>query len=162
VSVAAFDYFLKIDGIQGDSADAKHKGEIDLLSFSWGETSTTGGSAGGGAGAGKVHIQDAHFVTQLSKASPPLMLACASGQHFKQSTLTCRKSGTSQAEFLVIRFEDVLVSSYQTGGGEGDLPIDQFSINFAKIRIEFRAQRADGKVDPPVTAGWDVKANKKL
>ena len=36
--MAAVDYFLKFDGIKGESADVKHKDEIDVESWSWGET----------------------------------------------------------------------------------------------------------------------------
>jgi len=161
--VAAVDYFLKIDGIQGESVDSKHKGEIELESFSWGETNP-GAAGGGGGGAGKVHIQDLHFVTRVNKASPKLMLACATGKHIKQAVLTARKAGKAAQEFLVFKFTDLLVSSYQIGGSHDSdvVPTDQISFNFAKIELEYRPQKADGSLDAPVKAGWDVKANKPL
>ena len=159
------DYFLKIDGVEGESTDQKPKGEIDVESFSWGEAQSAPGSGGeGGGGAGKVAMQDFHFVMKLNKASPKLMLACASGQHLKQAILTARKAGKDQQEFLKWTFSDLLVTSYQTSSGElGEaVPTDQFSLNFAKIRVEYRPQSADGKLGAPVTAGWDLKANKKI
>jgi type VI secretion system secreted protein Hcp len=160
----AIDYFLQINGIEGESTDAKHKGWLDVDSWSWGETQTAAaGPGGGGGGAGKVSLQDFHFVTRVSKASPKLFLACASGQHFKEAKLVGRKAGKDQQEFLTWTFSDVLVSSYQTGGSEaGDLPIDQASLNFAKIRVDYRPQKADGSLDAPITAGWDRKANTKF
>src|SRR5918992_2438205 len=97
--VAAFDYFLKIDGIAGESADSKHKGEIDVESWSWGETQS-GSSGVGGGGAGKVQMQDLHVTASMSKASPQLMLACASGTQLKSAVLTGRRAGASQLEFL--------------------------------------------------------------
>ena len=114
--MAAVDYFLKIEGIQGESTDARHKGEIELESYSWGETQSARSGPGAGGGAGKVQMQDFSFVMQANKASPKLLLACATGQHLKQATLTARKAGKTRQEFLVFRFTDVLVSSYQTGG----------------------------------------------
>ena len=90
--MAAVDYFLKIDGIVGESLDAKHTGEMQLESFSWGETQQTATPAGSGAGAGKVQIYDLHFVMRTNKASAQLLLACASGQHLKTAVLTARKS----------------------------------------------------------------------
>jgi type VI secretion system secreted protein Hcp len=162
--MAVVDYFLKIDGVQGESADSKHKGEIELESFSGGETNAGGaGPFGGGAGAGKVSVQDLNFVTRLSKASPALMLACATGQHLKQAVLTGRKAGKEQQEFLIYKFTDVLISSYQTGGSAHDVegPLDQVSFNFAKVDMQYRPQRADGSLDAAIKAGWDVKANKK-
>ena len=164
-AVAQFDYFLKIDRIEGQSTDSKHKGEIDLESFSWGVTNSGGGHAGGGGGgAGKVSMQDFHFVMKLNKASPKLMLACAQGQHIKEAVLTGRKAGKGQQEFLVYRFRDVLVTSYQTGasaeGPEG--PLDQVSFGFARIEVEYRSQKPDGSLDAPIKAGWDTKKNQKV
>jgi type VI secretion system secreted protein Hcp len=159
----AIDYFLKIDGIEGESKDAKHKNEIEIESFSWGETNSGGAGRGTGGGAGKVSMQDLVVMTQTSKASPQLLLACASGQHFKSATLTVRKSGKDQQEFLVYKFTDVRVSSYQTGGSTGsDSPQDSTALNFARIEVEYRPQSATGKPEPPVKAGWDLKANKKV
>jgi len=159
---AGVDFFLKIDGIQGESRDAKHKGEIDLESFSWGETASPGAQAGGGGGAGKVHMEDLHVVMKLNKASPLLFLACATGQHLKQAILTARKAGKAQLEFLVFKFTDLLVSSYHTSGSNEVEPIDQVAFNFARIEVEYRPQKADGSLDTPVKAGWDVKSNKKV
>jgi len=162
--MALVDYFLKIDGVQGESTDSKHKGEIELESFSWGETNSGGHGAGGGGGAGKVSVQDLHFVMKLNKASPKLLLACAMGQHLKQVVLTARKAGKQQQEFLVYKFTDLLISSYQTGASAQDLegPLDQVSFNFARIEMEYRPQKPDGSLDAPIKAGWDVKTNKKV
>jgi type VI secretion system secreted protein Hcp len=159
----AVDYFLQITGIEGESADAKHKGWIDVFSWSWGETNAAPPHAGGGGGAGKVAMQDLTFTSFMSKASPKLLLACASGQHVKEAKLVGRKAGKGQQEFLTWTFSDILVSSYQTGGAEAsDTPVDSVSLNFAKLKFEYRAQKADGSLDAPVTAGWDVKANTKI
>ncbi|HEY0007061.1 MAG TPA: type VI secretion system tube protein Hcp [Pyrinomonadaceae bacterium] len=160
--MAAVDYFLKIEGVDGESHDSKHKGEIDLESFSWGESQTGSHAAGGGGGAGKVAMQDFHFVMRVNKASPKLMLGCATGEHFKKAVLICRKAGKEQQEFLKVTMSDVLISSYQTGGSaHGEtLPMDQCALNFAKIEFEYKEQKADGSLAGPVKAGYDMKANK--
>jgi len=160
----AVEYFLKISGIQGESTDGKHKGEIELEAFSWGETQVPpAGSGGGGGGAGKVQIQDFQVTLRTSKASPKLLLACAKGQHFQEAVMVARKAGGAKHEFLKFRLREVLISSYQTGGSEqADLPIEQLSLSFGKIEIEYRPTKADGSLDTPVTAGWDVKQNKPL
>ena len=161
--MAQVDYFLKITGIDGESTDAKHKNEIDIESWSWGETNAGTHAGGGGGGAGKVSMQDFHFVMRNNKASPKLMLACANGQHIKDATLTCRKAGEEQQEYLNIKFTDLLISSYQTGGSAGDIvPVDQISFNFSKIEYEYKPQKEDGSLDAPVKTGWDLKANKKV
>jgi type VI secretion system secreted protein Hcp len=160
----AADYFINITGVEGESRDAKHKGWIDVESWSWGETNAGAPATGGGAGAGRVQMQDLHFTTRVSKASPKLFLACANGQHMKEARLVGVHGGAMQQEFLTWTFSDVLISGYQTGGAEGGeiLPTDQVSLNFAKLKVEYRTQKADGSLDAPVAAGWDVKSNKQF
>jgi len=161
--MAAVDYFLKIDGIEGESTDKAHGKEIDVLSFSWGETNSGTHAGGGGGGAGKVSMQDFHFVMKVNKASPKLFFACASGQHIKEATLTSRKAGGKQEEYLIIKFSDLLISSYQTGGNSGDIvPTDQISFNFSKMQYDYRPQKADGTLDAKISGGWDLKQNVKL
>jgi type VI secretion system secreted protein Hcp len=156
--MAAVDYFLKLDTIQGESPDSKHKNEIEILSWSWGEVNKGTHAGGGGGGAGKVSMQDISFVSPTSKASPKLFLACATGQHIKEALLTCRKAGKQQQEYLKIKFTDLLVSNYQTGGTASDvLPSDQFSLNFTKIEMNYAAQKADGTLDSPVVHNYNIK-----
>ena len=158
--MAAFDYFLRLDGIPGESADDKHKGEIDVLSWSWGESQEIAAAPGGGSGAGKVAMTDLHVSANLSKASPQLLLACASGQRIKSAVLTGRKAGKAQQEYLTFSLSDVLVTGYQTGGATAEAPLDSISLNFAKIELSYREQKADGSLAPPIRVGWDRKANK--
>lgn len=157
----AVDYFLKIKDIEGESADAKHKNEIDIMSWSWGESQSGSSSYGGGGGAGKVAMQDFNFTMTVNKASPKLLLACANGSHIKEALLTCRKAGKEQQEYLKVKFTDLLVSSFQTGGSSGaEVPVDQISLNFAKIEYEYYPQKADGTLDAKVPVHWDLKQNK--
>lgn len=161
--MAQVDYFLKIDGIEGESTDDKHKNEIDVLSWSWGETNSGAHGFGGGGGAGKVAMQDFNFVMTFNKASPKLMLNCATGAHIDNAVLLCRKAGGEQQEYLKITFSDLLVSSYQTGGSSGDvIPVDQISLNFTKIEFEYKPQKEDGELGSAIKSGYDVKANKKV
>ena len=160
--MAHVDYYLKIDGVEGEATDSKHKNEIVLESWSWGESNSGTHHSGGGGGAGKVAMQDFHFVMKMNKASPKLMLACASGQHIPKGVLTMRKAGKEQQEYAKITLTDLLVASYQTGGsGKGDIvPLEQIALNYAKIEFEYKEQKTDGSLGSPVKAGWDVKANK--
>lgn len=160
----AFDVFLKIDGIKGESSDAQHREEIEVASFSWGASQQGATSTGGGGGAGKATFQDLHVVMNVSIASPQLFLACAQGRHIKTAVLTCRKSGgRDQHDFLRYSFSDVLVSSYQTNSQiEDGVPIDQVSFRYAQLKVEYRPQKADGSLGAPVTAGWNLKTNEPL
>ena len=160
--MAAVDYFIKFDGIKGESADAKHKDEIDVESWSWGETHAGAAAAGGGGGAaGKVSMQDFQFVMSLNRASVSLMKACATGQHIKTATLAARKAGKGQQEYLTFKFHDVLISSFQTGGLEDvAVPADSVSFNFAKIEVSYKPQKADGSLGSAVEFRYDLKTNK--
>ena len=163
--------FLQISGIKGESSDAKHKDELEIESFSWGLSQSGTMASGGGAGAGKVSFQDFSFVAPVSSASPPMMLACASGQHIDFAQLSVRKAGQSQAEYLKIKLTDVLISEFKqavpvpvsTQETRSDAPpVDSFALNFAKIEYSYSPQSADGKLGAPVTGAWDLKSNKKL
>jgi type VI secretion system secreted protein Hcp len=138
----AFDAFLKMDGVPGESNDKFHKDEIEISSFSWGLTQTGSFDHGGGGGAGKAVFQDLHFASSISKASPLLAKSCATGEHIKEATLTVRKGGDKGFEFMKIKLTDVIISSYQNGGSVGDdRPSDQFGLNFAKIQFDYTVER---------------------
>lgn len=162
--MAAVDYFLKIDGIDGESADDKHKSEIEITSFHWGESQTGTHAFGGGGGAGKVQMQDFHFVMKCNKATPKLMLACADGEHIKKAVFTARKAGKTAQDYLKITLSDILITSYQIGASHtaDEIPTDQFTIGFSKVEFEYKEQKADGSVGGAVKTGFDVKANKKV
>ena len=185
--MAISDFFLKIDGIEGESADHKHRNEIDIRSFRWSEkqSSTHHSSRGaGGLGTGKVQMEDISFSMMTNKASPKLMLACATGQHIKEATLVCRKAGGDQQEYLKIKFADFIVSSFELASDEnweataervgaarqyaskhpdsGLLTVESFSLAFSKIWFEYSPQAVAGNVANPVMTGYDVIRNVKL
>lgn len=158
----ASDYFLKLEGVKGESADRAHPDEIEILSFSWGVTQSAS-ATGGGGGAGKAVFQDMHFTTNLSSAGPQIFLKCATGEHIKKATLTVRKSGGDGGrEYYKITLEDLLISSYQQGGGAGDDPTDEFSLDFARIQLDYTPPESSDGTTTPVKASYDLKANKKL
>ena len=162
--MAAVDYFLKIDGIDGESLQKGHEKELELMSFSWGESNAGSFAGNQGGGSGKVSMQDFHYTIPVNKSTPKLFLACATGEHIKTATLTCRKAGKTQQEFLKWKFTDLLISSYQTGGSGGSdvIPIDQVSFKFTKIEVSYAPQKADGSLDAAIPAGYDLKAGQKI
>ena len=152
------DAFLKIDGVQGESTDAKHKGEIEVLAWSWGEAQPPRSGGGSGGGAGKVQMQDFRFIAATSAASPPLLLACASGKHVKEAVLSCRRPGRAPFDFLKVTLTDVVVTSFHLGRVEGGPHHDEATLGYAAIHVEYRASATSA----PVKAGWDLKANTPL
>ncbi|HSC62409.1 MAG TPA: type VI secretion system tube protein Hcp [Caldimonas sp.] len=162
--MAHVDYFLKIEGVDGESTDDKHKGEIELESWSFGGVNAGSFSSGGGGGTGKVALNDFHFVKKVDKASAKLFTSCCTGEHLKKATLVCRKAGKDQQEFLTIVLSPLLVSSFQTGGSAGSdvIPMDQVSLNYGKIEYKYKEQKPDGSLGGEVVGGWDVTTNKKV
>jgi type VI secretion system secreted protein Hcp len=154
------DYFLKLDGIAGESRDAKHKDEIELVSFSWG-VEQSGRGSGSGGGAGRAQFKGFEFLMRVNKASPQLFLATVSGKHIKEATLSVRRAGKAALEYLKIKFTDVLVSSYDQAGDE-DVPHEMVAFDFARVELAYTAQQPRGAAAAPVTAGWDLAKNLKI
>jgi len=148
------DIFLKIDGIEGESKDAAHRNEIVIDSFQWGEKNS---------GGGKVVMEDLRVTMKISKASPKLMKAVASGEHFSSAVLTVRKAGGERVDYFKIELTNVMVTSYQVSGSAGqDRPVESITLNFEKIKMEYKEQKEDGSFDEPVIEGWDLKKNKGI
>jgi type VI secretion system secreted protein Hcp len=146
-------YFAKLSGIDGESQDSKHKGEIDVLSYSWGVSQTGTLQAGGGGGAGKVAFNDFSIVKLVDTASPQLMLACCTGRHIPEANFTGRKAGGDQLEYLKIKLTDVLISSVLPGGSAGDQPaLEQVSFSFGSSSITTVRQNPDGSAGGSETA----------
>jgi type VI secretion system secreted protein Hcp len=157
--MAVVDYFLKIDGIDGEAQDTSHTGDIQIESWSFGETNAGTSSSGMGMGAGKVSMGDFHFVMRANKSTPKLFLACATGEHIKKAVLTCRKAGKDQQEYLKWMFTDLLVSSYQTGGSASSdvVPLDQISINFTEAQVDYKEQNEKGTLGGAISAKYNLK-----
>lgn len=157
------DMFLKVDGVDGESVDSGHKGEMDILAWSWGAQQSGTMHTGGGGGSGKVSMQDLSVTKYVDLATPVLWLHCASGKHIPKAMLTVRKAGENPLEYLVINMEDVLISSVSTGGSGGeDRLTENVSFNFAKVKFEYTSQKKDGTKDKTKPFGWDIEANVKL
>ena len=157
----ASDIFAKLGDIKGESLDAKHKDEIEILSFSWGVTNSGSAATGSGAGSGKATFQDLVVVHNIDKASPELMRACATGTHLKEATITHRKAGKGQQEFLVVKMNDVIITGVTHGGATGQPYSETVSLAFAKVDLEYKPQKPDGSLDASVVFKYDLKANKE-
>jgi len=157
----AVSIFARIGTIPGESQDAKHKDEIEVLSWSWGVSQSGTIVHGGGGGEGKASFQDFNFTHYVDKASPVLMTACATGEHIKDATITVRKAGEDEQEYLVIAMTDVLVASVSTSGSEGDTTMEAVALAFAKVDLEYTPQNSDGSLDAGVHFTYDIKANRE-
>ena len=155
----ASDIFAKIGDIKGESVDSKHKDEIDVLSYSWGVANPANFKTGG-ATAGKPTFTDLSFLHNIDKASPNLLKACATGAHLKEATITHRKAGKGQQEFLIVKMNDVLITGVVHGGAGGSPASESVSLVFAKVDLEYKPQKADGSLDAGIHFKYDIKGNK--
>ena len=158
----ASDIFAKLGDIKGESLDDKHKDEIELLSWSWGVTNAKAPLTGSGGGKGKATFHDLSFTHKIDKASPLLLKGCATGQHLKEATITRRKAGKGQQEYLVIKMNDVVITSVAEEDDGGSGQVEAVTLAFAKVDLEYRPQKQDGSLDAGIHFKYDIKANKEL
>lgn len=164
----AFDAFLKIEGIPGESTDDRHKDWIEVVSYNFSVTQRPSGSASssGGASAERASFSDFCVVKALDKASPKLFEACATGRHIPSVTLELCRAGGDKLKYMEYKLTNVIISMNRPGGrsqSEESLPLEEISFNYGKIELAYTQQsRADGSGGGQVAAGWNLETNKKV
>ncbi len=152
LSGGAGDMFLMVKGakhgvIKGESHDSDHKGEIDVLSWSWGMQGRP--SLGGGGASGKATINDLKITKRLDSASTALMLALRTNEPIQKAVLTLRKAGKGQLEYFKITIEQGRVTSLaiEAGSAAGSPEVvEKVSFSFNKLDVEYVPQGKDGQV----------------
>ena len=157
---AVADIFLKLDDIAGESTDANHKGEIDILSYSQSFKNAVSDSTGG-ASAGKVTCGDITVVKNIDKSSPLLIGEVVSGKVIPNGKLTFRSVGRAALEYYVVTLKDVLVTSIdQTDQNNPARIFERVTLNAAQFKFSYQQQKADGQLLPAVQFSVDCRANK--
>lgn len=157
----AVDMFLKLGDIKGESIDASHKDEIQVLAWSWGMSQSGSMHMGPGGGAGKANVQDLSLTKYMDKASPNLAFHCCKGTHHESALLTVRKAGGTPLEYYKLELTQVLITSVSTGGSGGeDRLTENISLNFAKWKVTYQPQNEKGeKLGGEITQAYDIPAN---
>lgn len=164
----AFDAFIKIDGIPGESTDDKHKDWIEVISYDHHieQPASSTASSVGGATAERVNHGTFNFLHQLDKATPKLLEACCTGKHIKEVTIEFCRAGGDKVKYMEIKLEQVLISAVSENGAssaESGFPAEAVSLSYGKIKWTYTQQkRADGAGGGNVSAGWDLTANKTI
>ncbi len=160
----ATDFFIKIDGIEGESTDEKHAKEIELTGWSFGVTNQGTMASGGGGGSGKAEFSDITIRKRVDRSTPKMLKAAASGDHIPKIVLVSRKAGGKggQVDYLTVSLGDVFISGYQSDAGIGgdSIPQESIKLNYATIKYEYKPQKPDGSLEGSVTAGYDRHLNK--
>jgi len=157
--VHALDYFLKIDSIQGDSGDSKHKNEIDVLSWSWGVSNAGSSTGGGGGGASRPLFAPFTWEQGLDQSFVPLFLGVANGTHFKDALLTVRRPGKDQQEFFKMSFRDVQIVSLKSQAFDDAIQVDA-ALTYDVIQMVYRPLKSDGSLGTEIKGEWTIKQNK--
>lgn len=157
--MAIADIYLKIDGIQGEAQDEKHKNEIEVQSWSWSAVNQGSMGSGSGGGRGKVDVNDLRISKLIDKSSPEIVKALCNHKHIPKAVLTVRKHGENPLDYLVVTLTDVLISNYSTSGSGPDVHED-FTLNFTKIKMEYKMQDKGGKQAAAPTFEYDQKTHK--
>lgn len=156
----AVDMFLKMPPIKGEAQDKTHKDDMDVLAWSWGMSNSGSAHIGGGAGSGKVNVHDLSVTKWVDKASCDLMKAACNGRHFDEAKLVVRKAGTNPLEYITITMNKVFVTSVSTGGSGGeDRLTENVTLNFAKVKVEYKQQDDKGSVGATPNMTWDISKN---
>jgi type VI secretion system secreted protein Hcp len=154
-ALAAVDMFLKIGNIMGESQDSKHKGEIDVLAWSWGT------STGANTTRGKLPtacIQDLSLTKFVDSSTPELIMNGMTGEVSPSAVLVVRKAGTTPIEYLTLTMKNVTISAYSTGGSGGeDRLTENVTLHFESMTGKYVKQKADGSADTPIT--WDISGS---
>jgi type VI secretion system secreted protein Hcp len=159
-ATAATDMFLKLGDIKGESIDAQHKGEIDVLAWSWGESDGSGAAKRGrnGGSAASDCIQDLSLTKYIDRATPDIIMDAVLGRSIREGVLTLRRAGGLKElpqAYLTLTLSDVTISSYSTGGSGGeDRLTENITLHFQKMEGAYRQQQLDGSLGSPIT--WVV------
>jgi type VI secretion system secreted protein Hcp len=160
----AYDAFLKLDGITGESQKQNHTGEIDLMSFSWGASNSSSVGTGTGVSAGKVSVSDFSIMKSTDASSPTLFQKCCDGSVIATGVVTLQKQVQGSATpYLVYNFTNVYVTSIQWSGsgGAGDTPMESVSFCFEVGTVDYSPQKDDGSLGNAIHGGWDIGQNIK-
>lgn len=155
----AVDYFLKLDTVEGESTDEKHKNQIQLLSFSWGASNTSSVAGTGGSGAGKADLSDFSVMTFFDKATPKLFKGLCLGTHFKTGTVEAVKSGSDGKPYLKLDFKELFCTSVQVSASN-EIPAVSLSFSYNEIKVDYSAQNEQGNLVSTGAVTYNVKENK--
>jgi len=158
----AVDMFLKLDGIDGESQDNAYADHIDVLAWSWGASQSGTVHMGGGAGAGKVSVQDVSITKHIDSSSHKLLGAVSKGTHISEAILIVRKAGDSPLDYIVLTMTNCIITSISTGGSHGDDGLTEtVSINFEEYEFAYTPQKADGSGDAVLPFKFNIAQNKE-
>jgi type VI secretion system secreted protein Hcp len=155
----AVDYFLKLDQVDGESVDDKHKNEIQIMSWSWGGTQVSSVAGTGGSGAGKASLSDFSIMAYFDKSTPKFFKSLCAGTHVKTGTMSAIKSGADGKPYLKVDFKEMFVTSLQISGSS-EIPTVSVSFSYNEIKVDYSTQNEQGNITSTGAVTYNTKENK--
>jgi type VI secretion system secreted protein Hcp len=155
----AVDYFLKLDGIQGESVDSNHKDEIQILSWSWGGSNVSTVAGTGGSGAGKASLSDLSIMAYFDKSTPKFFKSLCAGTHIKTGVMSAIKSGADGKPYLKVDLKELFVTSLQISASS-EIPTVSVSFSYNEIKVDYSTQNEQGNITSTGPVTYNTKENK--
>jgi type VI secretion system secreted protein Hcp len=155
----AVDYYLKLDQVQGESADKDHKDEIQIMSWSWGASQVSSVAGTGGSGAGKADLSDFSIMAYFDKSTPKFFKSICAGTHIKTGTMSAIKSGADGKPYLKVDFQEMFVTSLQISASS-EIPTVSISFSYNQIKIDYSTQNEQGNLTSTGAITYNTKENK--
>lgn len=157
------DYFLKIEGIDGECRKPGFEKNLELNDWSFSENQDGSASSPSSSAQGRVTMSDFTFGKVVDTSTPKLLQNLLKGTMIPKATMTARRTGATEGRpqpYLVWEFKDLIISSHSFNGNTGGgTPVESISFNFAEVKCYYR-QLIKGVLQGPISGGWNLKTNR--
>ena len=148
--------------VPGESKTKDHLNEIELLSFSHNVAMPmTGDPSNTKRTSGTAMVGEMVVSKLLDKATPVLNQKCCQGQDLGETTVTLYQNDQGTViPLMTYTMTNCLVSSVSIGGSAGGgIPVETVTINFTKLKWDYKAQKSEGAQEGTASAVWDLASN---
>ena len=137
--MAIADMFLKLAGVTGEATDPSHSGEIEVISWNWGQEAPA--VVGGTTPKGRAAMSELTVLKRVDQSTPTLMALLRTHKLTPSATLTVRKAGTTPLPYFKLELTNVRVTSLLTDTSGPDL-VDRLRLGFTKIKVTYTPQQS--------------------
>jgi type VI secretion system secreted protein Hcp len=154
----AYDAFLKLDGLDGESTTKGHEKWIEVSSFQWGVDHPVSITASGRS-TGKANVHDFKITKPVDASSPKLFLSCVTGKNFDKGSIWVRKAGGDNAlPYMKYDFKGILITGFENAASGGDdNPMEEMTLNFTGLDYTYTMQKPDGTAGGAIQVTYDLK-----
>ena len=158
-------YFLKLEGIDGESQDSDHSNEIDLQTVNYQVMNAGSFDYGTGGNTGQAKFGEVTVTKFVDKATVNLLQYCGTGKAIPKATISLNKqAGDSKLEYLKIELTNVVLTNVSNmgHGGATDPMSESLNLNYAEIKFTYQPQSNPGDASGAVVWGRNVQTNQNV